>query len=331
MIAPVLLGASLVVFAIGAAHADVPYEDRQAFRRPETVPFPETAPYDREIATLGKMLFFDPRLSAEQNISCATCHNPSFGWEAPVARAIGTNNTPLPRHTPTILNSAWAGQFFWDGRARSLETQAKGPITAPEEMNSSFTVIKARLSLVKEYQTHFERLFPDTGISESSVLTALATFERTVMTKLSPFDRWVHGDEHAISPRAKRGFALFVGDAGCVACHTGWRFAMDGFFNVGSQDRTDSGYKTPRPGTPKPNFKVPTLRNIALRAPYMHLGNMQTLEEVVEHYAQVDPADTTLDIVPFAATSQDVDDIVAFLKTLTEEGVGVRAPVLPAN
>ncbi|WP_422064885.1 cytochrome-c peroxidase [Shimia sp.] len=331
MFARVLLGTLAILWPLPAFAELVSPEDLQAFRRPAVVPFPQNAPYDREIATLGKMLFFDPRLSAEQNMSCATCHNPSFGWEAPVARAVGTKNTPLSRHTPTILNSAWSDRFFWDGRARSLETQAKAPILTPEEMNSSFAVIEARLNQVEEYHEHFNRLFPQEGIRKRTILLALATFERTVVTKLAPFDYWVEGDTNAISESAKNGFSLFVGKAGCSGCHATWRFSSNGFFNVGSQDRMFSRYVPPPPETSKPLFKVPTLRNISLRAPYMHLGNLRDLQEVVNHYAQVSDTDPTLDIAPFEATPQEISDIIAFLRTLTEEGTDVRAPVLPAN
>jgi len=198
--------------------------DLKEFERPAYIEFPPDAPYSPQVATLGKMLFFDPRLSGPQNMSCATCHNPSFGWETPVAKAIGSNNEPLGRHAPTILNLADADQLFWDGRASSLEEQAIGPITHPNEMASNFPLIIHRLNAVNEYREWFERLYPKDGISKKTILNAISTYERTLQSGWTSFDEWVAGDEDAISHSAKRGFKLFVGKAGCVSCHQGWSF-----------------------------------------------------------------------------------------------------------
>ena len=206
---------------------------KQEFHRPTTIPFPESAVYSPQMATLGKMLFFDPRLSGAQNLSCASCHNPSFGYEVPVPGAIGSANTPLGRKANTILNSAWTPIFFWDGRAPTLEAQAVGPITTPAEMNGAFPKIVERLKNVPEYKMWFDRLFPDSGVSQQNLLTAIATYERTVVTGTAPFDRWVEGDESAISPTALRGFQLFIGKANCAACHRGWNFTDQAFHDIG--------------------------------------------------------------------------------------------------
>ena len=333
------LGAALfccvmVLFGRAGDASPTAEEERRAYARPDTIPFPAEAPYSREIATLGKMLFFDPRLSRYQNMSCATCHNPSFGWEAPVARAIGSKNRPLTRHTPTVLNLAWGNSFFWDGRASTLEEQATGPIQASMEMASDFDLISIRLAAVPDYRSAFERLFPQQGINKITISTALATYERTLVAANAPFDQWVDGMETAISPAAKRGFDLFVGTAGCARCHSGWNFTDGEFYDVGADLALYSPLLDATTLSERPKLKVPTLRNIELRAPYTHLGGLLTLEDVVRHYADSGTSQGIagmLDSQPFDITDDEISDLVSFLKTLTDKGAPLRAPVLPAQ
>ncbi|AHD01717.1 cytochrome-c peroxidase [Leisingera methylohalidivorans] len=305
----------------------------EAFKRPAAVPFPEAAPYSREIATLGKMLFFDPRLSGGRNISCSSCHNPSFGWESPAPKAIGAANKPVRRHAPTILNAAWITPLFRGGHADSLEEQAIQSITAPDEMNTTFDGIKARLTAVHEYKTWFERLFPGRGIRKKTILTALATYERTIVSGVASFDRWASGDATAVPEAAKRGFALFNGRANCVSCHSGWMFTDNQLYDIGMQT-TDLG-GGPTPPDPKRNyrFKTPGLRNITLRAPYMHDGSLPSLRDVVRHYARGGAAKAarTPDIEGFAVTEEEITDLIAFLQTLTDTESNVPSPILPAN
>ncbi len=184
--------------------------DKAQYRRPDHIPFPASNPYSAAKATLGKMLFFDPRLSKNRNLTCATCHNPSFGWEDATARSIGSQNTQLGRHSPTIINVAWGNEFFWDGRAKNLEAQAQGPIESAVEMNISMDEVVGRLNEVSRYRKLFTEVFGRSGLNESNVRKAIATFERTIVSGESPFDRWVDGDETAISTTAKRGFELMV-------------------------------------------------------------------------------------------------------------------------
>ncbi|WP_264212607.1 cytochrome-c peroxidase [Leisingera thetidis] len=305
-----------------------------AFLRPAAVPFPASAPYNREIATLGKMLFFDPRLSGGQNISCSSCHNPSFGWESPVPQTIGAANTPVRRHAPTILNAAWITPLFWDGRAGSLEEQAIGPITAPDEMNARFDDIAIRLSAVKEYKIWFERLFPGRGIRKETILTALATYERTIVSGVARFDRWVNGDGTAVPEAAKRGFALFTGRANCVSCHSGWMFTDNQLHDIGllTSDPGAGGLAAQDPAMLY-RFKTPGLRNIAMRAPYMHDGSLLSLPEVIRHYARGGSAKGArqADIEGFTVSEQEISDLIAFLETLTDNETNVPTPILPAN
>ena len=177
-----------------------------------------------EKAALGKALFFDPRLSGNQNMNCASCHNPSFGWEVPQRGAIGQGST-LSRNTPTILNQAWNGPYYnWDGRANSLEAQATGTIQAKAEMKIPAAELVQHLQDITEYNNWFGIVFPGEGVTAATIAKALATYERTVVSGYAPFDAWIEGDEQAISDFAKRGFLLFAGKANCSACHTGGTF-----------------------------------------------------------------------------------------------------------
>jgi cytochrome c peroxidase len=152
------------------------------------------------------VLFFDPRLSGSNFIACASCHNPGFSWSDPLPKAIGHGMNELGRRTPSILNLAWGELYFWDGRAESLEAQAMGPITAPGEMNQSAEKLEAELRAIPGYAELFEAAYPGEGISADTISKALATFQRGVVSGEAPFDRWVAGDERAISAAAKRGF-----------------------------------------------------------------------------------------------------------------------------
>ncbi len=304
---------------------------REDFERPARIEFPEASPYSPQIAALGKMLFFDPRLSGAQNMSCATCHNPSFGWETPVARAIGALNQPLDRHAPTVENLAEASMLFWDGRAATLEEQAIGPITHPKEMNATLEGVVERLGGIATYRRLFGVAFPGEGLNRDTVLRAIATYQRTLRSGWSSFDDWVQGDETAISEAAKRGFDLFVGEAHCVACHSGWAFTDHSFHAIGIA----SG--DPGRGAIDPQdegmFKTPGLRNVALRAPYMHDGSVATLRGVLHHYQRGgdEMARRDVSIVPLDLSQDDIQDLLSFLNSLTAHDPHVRAPALPAE
>lgn len=299
------------------------------FARPARIPFPDEAPYSPQKAALGKMLFFDARLSGAQNLSCANCHNPSFGWETPVPHAIGASRTPLTRHTPTVENLAESLLFFWDGRASSLEEQALGPITHPDEMNSSMTEVVRRLAGISGYRAYFDIAFPDEGLAPASVLEALATYQRTLRSGWSPFDNWVEGDEDALTPAAKRGFGVFIGAGGCRECHSGWAFTDHAlhFSSVPSETQLLPSLSSAEEGM----FKTPGLRNIALRAPYMHNGSLASLRDVVEHYRRPVSSEPTDDLAMARLSDREASDLVAFLESLTAYEPHVTAPALPVD
>lgn len=305
---------------------------KDKYRRPETIPFPAHNPYTPEKAALGKMLYFEPRVSRAQNMNCASCHNPSFGWEAPVARAIGAQNTPLGRHAPTVLNMAWGKTYFWDGRAATLEEQAKGPIQADVEMNMPLHMLVERLKAIPDYKRWFDRVFPKEGVTEDTIAKAIATYERTVVATYSPFDRYLDGDENAISDAAKRGFLLFDGKARCGTCHFGWNFTDHKFHDIGMPD-DDVGRGKLEPNNPKAQqaFKTPGLRDLTQRMPFMHDGSLKDLDQVIAHYASGGVQRPSLSplMKPLDMSEQETADLVAFLKTLTGEKDIVALPILP--
>lgn len=324
------LACGMVVQALAADDAAAL---KARYQRPTSIPFPKDNPYTPEKTALGKMLFFDTRLSRDRNLSCASCHNPSFGWEVPFAKAIGAGGKPLGRHAPTTINQAWSQNLFWDGRAPTLEAQARGPIEADVEMDLPLATALTRLKEVEGYKEAFSRAFPSDGLTEANILKAIATFERTLVTGITPFDRWVRGDDKAISDSAQRGFVLFNGKAACASCHTGWNFTDDKFHDVGLPD-ADKG-RSVVSKKPEDDFamKTPGLREIVARAPYMHDGSLATLQAVMGHYVAGGTARPTrsplMKVVALNAT--EIEDVVAFLRTLSSPQSVVAMPNLPAH
>ncbi|QND43884.1 c-type cytochrome (plasmid) [Rhizobium leguminosarum bv. viciae] len=324
-----LIAASLLALAVvqpGAA------ADLSAYKRPLTVPFEGVTAYSPQLATLGKMLFFDPRLSGNKNMTCASCHNPSFGFETPVTTPIGAANTALARQAPTVLNVAWVSPFFWDGRAPNLEEQAAGPITAAAEMNGKLDTAVTEMQGIPDYKKWFDEVFPDKGVTKETMLTAIATYERTVVSNWSPFDRWVDGDEKAVSDSAKRGFELFTGAAYCSSCHTGWNFTDNKFHDIGLPSDDIGRYKIDASSPDnKYAFKTPGLRNTLYRGPYMHDGSLKSMDEVIVHYESGGVSRPSLDraMSPFLLTDQENKDLIAFLGTLTAEKQDIPLPTLP--
>ena len=333
MIALLLTALPLSTLSMATAQENDELRDLKAqFKRPLDIPFPKDAPYSPQMATLGKMLFFDPRLSGNKDLNCASCHNPSFGYEVPLKTPIGTTKTPLKRQAPTLLNGAWITSFFWDGRAKTLEEQAKGPITADDEMGAKFPVIITRLKAIEEYKHWFATLFPRQGLTKDAILTAIATYERTIVSGWAPFDRWVEGDEQALTAAQKRGFQVFNGQGRCASCHSGWLFSDNQFHDIGLP-ATDIG----RGRFDRDNifakfaFKTPNLRNLSHRAPYMHDGSIATLEQVIELYDSggVKRLSRSPMIVPLNLSDQQKSDLLAFLQSLTAERSNVTMPILP--
>lgn len=315
------------------ALANSPRSYAPGFQRPKEIPYPKDNQFSPAREALGRTLFFDPRLSGSDWISCATCHNPAFSWQDGLPKAIGHGMKVLDRRTPTILNLAWGELMFWDGRSESLEAQALGPIAAKGEMNLPVETLLVKLDNIKGYKTLFDRAYPGEGISKSTIAKALANFQRTVISEEAPFDRWVNGNESAISENAKRGFVLFNEKALCVKCHNTWRFTDDGFHDIGvAGDDLGRGKIMPDFESMRYAFKTPTLRNGNLRAPFMHNGSETTLAAVVDFYDQggrVKRPSISEHVRSLGLTPTEKADLIEFINTLTSADKPLAIPLLP--
>lgn len=298
-----------------------------------SVPIPADNPPTAETVALGRRLYYGPVLSGDNTISCASCHSPQSGFTDTRPASIGVGGKKGTRHSPTVINSAYNSLQFWDGRAPSLEEQAKGPIANPVEMASTYTDVVQRLQADPQYVALFKQAWGTEQITIDLVVKSIASFERTVLCGNSRFDRFYYGhDKKALSASAQRGLKLFTdpkkGD--CAVCHTiGKDYALftdNKFHNlgVGADNRgnmVDVGrYEQTKNEADWGAFKTPTLRNIALRAPYMHDGTFPTLKDALGHYIgggnlnpHLDKEIHALDFLSF----DERDDILAFLDSLT--------------
>ena len=299
--------------------------------RPERAPEPADNRATPERVALGKALFFDPRLSGSDWISCASCHNPALGWSDGLPTGIGEGMKRLARATPTIVNIGFTTHLMWDGRQPNLEAQALGPIQADEEMNQDIPGLVKKLSGIRDYRPMFDKAYPGEGISGETIGKALAAYQRTIVSTESPFDRWRKGDARAVSEAGKRGFELFTGKANCVKCHEGFNFTDNGFHNIGLKSADVGRFAQRKVISMRGAFKTPTLRDVELTAPYMHNGAYRTLEEVVDHYDRGGDVKDNLspEMKPLELTEREKADLVAFLKTLTGKPMQVVIPRLP--
>ena len=284
-------------------------------------------------AKLGANLFFDARLSEDQDLSCASCHDPRFSFTDREALALGRSGRVLKRHAPALINLGHARSFFWDGRAASLEEQARAVITNPFEFGSDFPLIVRRLRETPSYSESFKSTYAGKGINEKTILAALAAFERRIVALSSPYDRFLAGNADELSKSAQRGFALFDGRALCSKCHSGRDLTDRRFHNTGVETddlgRIGIVRNTDFQTRPYPffanhkAFKTPSLRNVALTAPYFHSGSEATLADVIAFYAQGGRAEDDYgrspDVRPFDMSDEDRTDLVAFLQSLSSE------------
>lgn len=292
--------------------------------------------WSKEKEELGKMLYFDPRLSGSNWISCATCHNPGLGWGDGLPRAIGDGQKELGRHSPTVINSGYFEIQMWDGRKKSLEDQARGPIEAAVEMNQDYEELVRELKAIPGYVKRFTNVFGKQSITIDNIAKAIATFERSVVSKNAPYDKYWAGDKSAMSDSAVKGMNLFFGKAKCSICHNGPVFTDSGFHNIGVKAagplKEDLGrYNETKDEFDKGAFKTPGLRSISQSAPYMHNGTEASLEDVIEFYDRGGDVKENLSpfITPLGLTKQEKKDLVEFLKALDGEPIKVVFPDLP--
>jgi cytochrome c peroxidase len=283
-----------------------------------------TSGTERDVTDLGKMLFFEPRLSKHNNTSCSSCHPLERAGADPRATSIGTDGEAGTRNAPPVFNAVRHFAQFWDGRASNLESQAKGPLTNPNEMAMTGPEIVSRLRGIPGYVAAFGKAFPDEAIDLDHVAGAIAAFERTLVTP-ARWDRYLLGDRTALSARELEGVKLFA-DVGCVQCHTGELIGGSMFQKVGVSEpwpnQKDQGrFEITHQDVDRMVFKVPSLRNITLTAPYFHDGSVQTLPDAIRRMARYQLA-TEL-------TDAEVESIIAWFGALTSELPKIEPPVLP--
>jgi len=297
-----------------------------------------------ERVRLGRWLFFDTRLSSDNTVACATCHRPANAFSEPTPVSSGIRSQKGGRKAPSFVNQAVTlyPNFFWDGRANSLESQALGPIANPIEMGSTHQTMIATLTKIPGYVPYFKEAFGTPEITKERVAKAIADYERTRMSGNSPWDRWRYNrDESAVSAQVKQGHELFQGKANCAQCHLGNNFTDGQFHNLGvgwtastktfkdegrwaiSKDLGEEGRAGDRGA-----FKTPTIREVTKHAPYMHDGSVATLREVVEFYNRGGEKNPWLDskVKPLKLTEPEIDALVALMQALEGEGYQDTAP-----
>jgi cytochrome c peroxidase len=362
----IVLAAALIALANGGfgsvVHADV--------NAPLGALGPPSAPPDNpqtpEKIALGKLLFFDTRLSGDASVSCATCHEPSSGWAFSDQLSRGYPGTVHWRNSQTVINSAYYNKLFWVGAAKSLEGQAPSAAKGAVAGNGEADMMEARLAFIPEYRKRFKEVFGDIWPKLSNAWKAIAAFERTLVQTDTPFDKYMRGDKGALNDQQKRGLKLFSGKANCIECHNGPLLTDQKFYNVGvppAEAWNDNGlaqitfrYEQFAKGVPEPmyrtikddaglyyrtkqkvdigKFRTPTLRYIVYTAPYMHNGAFFDLREVVEFYnsggGKNEFAATKTNLIkPLGLKDGEIDDLLAFLESLSGKEIKMTTPKLP--
>ena len=326
---------------LGAALPALAKEDLSNWVLPP-MPVPKDNPQSEAKAALGKQLAFDIRLSKNDSMSCANCHLPATGGAGPTPRAFG-HGGELGRWAPSWNNAGYYTSLFWDGRAASLEEQTgalpghMGPITAPGEMGGTMDEVVAKLNAVPAYKKQFNAVFGGDATPET-VAKAIAAFERTLVARKSPFQRYVGGDSKAISASAQRGFELFRGKALCTTCHVPPLLTDNLFHNIGTPQvgplaDDDGRFAVTKDEADKGKFKTPSLYNSASFAYFMHDGAFSKMSQVIEHYNKGgNPKDKNQDpiIMPLKLDDKEKSDLAAFLETLTDKSLDqISEPNLP--
>lgn len=300
---------------------------------------PSDNPMQKEVVYLGRMLFYEPLLSANNQISCASCHQQKLAFTDGKTLSVGVSGKTTKRNSMSLANLLWVRQLFWDGRSSSLEEQAMGPLTHPDEMAQSLAVSCQKLEKTKLYPALFLEVFHTKKITPELITKSIAQFERTLISANAKYDQYLAGTT-SLNSYESNGLKLFsslpqpengIRGAGCVQCHGGAKTYIELFHNNGLPiDERDLGrFEITQNAIDKARFRVPTLRNIALTAPYMHDGRFKTLENVLDHYNE--HIENVSNLSPFlknntnekngkslALTAQEKQDIIAFLHTLTD-------------
>jgi cytochrome c peroxidase len=329
-------------------------------------PVPADNPMTPEKVELGKLLFFDTRLSGDASVSCATCHEPKQGWGFSNDISRGYPGTLHWRNSQTLINSAYYGKLFWVGAAKSLEGQGPAAAKGAVAGNGESDMMEVRLGFIPEYRERFREVFGDHWPKLSNAWKAIAAFERTLVQTDTPFDRYMNGEEGALTDQQKRGLELFQNKANCIECHNGALLSDQKFYNLGvpraerweqeglaqisfryeqyAKGVTEEMYRTikddaglyyrTKQKADKGKFRTPSLRYTIYTAPYMHNGTFWDLFEVVEFYneggGENEFASTKTDIIkPLDLSDEEIEDLVAFLESLSGDEITMSTPTLP--
>ena len=327
----------------------------------KSVPVPADNPQTPEKIELGKKLYFDRRLSGDGTMSCVTCHDPETGFSDGLAISLNYPTTKNWRNSPTLINIAYNKSLFWDGRAKSLEEQALFPMMSAFEMNQNLDYLEEELKGVPEYVDAFQKVFGG-EINRERVAMALASFQRTLISKNAPVDKYLDGDKKALTPEQKKGYEIFTGKGKCTQCHRGANFTDNKFYNLGVPENPElvndprvaatvrftakvSGYKEYRSLTEDPGrylvtkdqkdwkaFKTSGLRELALTAPYMHNGIFGTIDEIIEFFNKGGGDDKNKSplLAPLNLTDEEKQALKTFLlEALKGEVTVVKMPDVP--
>ena len=298
------------------------------------IPIPVDNPMKPEVTELGKKLFFDPRLSGNNEVSCATCHDPNKGYGDDQPTFDKYNGGFGPRNSPTIINSGYYETNFWDGRAGSLEEQALGPIENPNEMNQPLSNLIVELKGINGYTELFQTAFGE-GITDKNIGKALAAFQRLVVVNNTPYDRFLQGNETALNQQELRGLSLFTGKAMCIICHNGQNLSDNKFYNIGINTEDEGRFAVTKDEKDLGRIRTPGLYGITHTAPYMRDGSIATLEGVIDYYDSGGGNHPNKSYFmerfmgPIGLTAEDKADLLAFLKTLGGEPPIFTKPELP--
>ncbi|SHL77946.1 cytochrome-c peroxidase [Flavobacterium chilense] len=321
------------------------FQDIGTLGKPE---FPEDNPYTEDKAALGKILFFDPRLSKSGQISCANCHDPELNWGDARRVSYGEGRLQGIRNSPSLMNIAYSKVFFWDGRANTLEDQASFPIKDTKEMNFHIDLATKRLNKIKGYRPHFKKAFGKEKLTQEEILKAIATFERTLISPKSRFDKFVAGDSTQLNNKEVEGLHLFRTKARCINCHNTANFSDNKFHNIGltyyGREYEDLGrYNVTKKAENVGEFKTQSLRGVAQNAPYMHNGLFPNIRGVLNMYnagmPQPKRKESQQNDTLFPTTSKliqklklnasELDALEAFISSLSAGAYKMRPPELP--
>ncbi|TRZ43199.1 cytochrome-c peroxidase [Robertkochia solimangrovi] len=327
--------------------------DRSEFKDIGVLPevtHPETNPFNEDKAYLGKMLFHDPRLSQSGQIACASCHNPELAWTDNITRSFGHDRQNGKRNAMTIMNSAFAKELFWDGRAESLEDQARFPIADKVEMNEELTLAVEKIQNTEGYKPYFQKAFGNDSIDLDRIKKAIATFERTIISYQSKFDRFISGDSALFTDQEIQGLHIYRTKANCISCHNTPYFSDNKFHNdgqtlFGTKNEDFGRYHVTGNQEDIGKFRTPTLREVGRTGPWMHNGHFPSLIDVIEFYNLGNPSpiqkkylgtprdslipDTSPILRKLDLNRDEINALEAFLKTLSTPVRRIIIPELP--